>query len=219
VTACLHPAALPAAGKTAALQKGVTLERGGRPLAGEGMGFGVPVLRAGGTWYFPGTALTADISGPGKVVWRKTFELDRREVDSPDGHFLRFEPVASQGRIQVTYTVSPARITVVAAPLVLPADLQSLVLLNEASAAFDDFADPTQKLAGAAFGSYQPAGGGWARLRSAAEDLEWSLPPVAGARLVAEREHAAGIDFAGLEYEFGPDFTGATYSLEVMKAR
>lgn len=219
LVACLHPGTQPAAGKTAGLQKGLTLERAGSSLAGEGLGFGAPLLRAGGTWYFPGSAVTADISGPGQVVWRKTFELDRREVDTADGAFLGFEPVAGQARIQVTYTVSPGRVAVSAVPLALPADVQSVVLLNEESAAFDDFADPTQKLAGAAFGSYQPARGGWARLRSAAYDLEWSLRPVPGAQLMAEREHTPSIDFAGLEYQFGADFTGASYDLEVIKAR
>jgi hypothetical protein len=42
---------------------------------------------------------------------------------------------------------------------------------------------------------------------------------VPGASLVAERELASGIDFAGLEYEFGPGFTAADYTVQVMKAR
>ena len=51
------------------------------------------------------------------------------------------------------------------------------------------------------------------------DGLEWSQAPVPGARLVAEREHLGDIDFAGLQYEFGPDFQGAAYTLEVQPAR
>jgi len=61
--------------------------------------------------------------------------------------------------------------------------------------------------------------GAYARLRSGAYGLEWSQAPVPGARLVAEREHVGDIDFAGLQYEFGPDFQGAAYTLEVRPAR
>ncbi|MEP7105275.1 MAG: hypothetical protein ABI838_05475, partial [Chloroflexota bacterium] len=218
VLACLHPDAA-GSGKTAALQRGLTLEGRGRQLAGEGMGFGVPVLKAGGAWYFPGTAVTVDVSGPTEVVWRKTFDLDRREVDAADGRFLRFEPVPAQGRIAVTYTLTPGQLTVVATALSLPPGLEQVVLLNEQSAAFDDFADATQKRTGAAFGSDLPVAGDWARLRSTAAGLEWGVHPVPGAQLVAERERGAGLDFAGLEYEFGPDFHGTGYQVEVIPAR
>ncbi|HEX6349521.1 MAG TPA: glycosyltransferase [Candidatus Dormibacteraeota bacterium] len=220
VAACLHPDAQPAAGKTASLQKGLILERGSMSLAGEGMGFGAPVIEVGGTWYFPGSADTADISAGGQIVWRKIFQLDRREVDTADGHFQGFEAVPSQGAIQVTYTVSAGSVQVSAVALRLPDGVQAVNLLNEQSAAFDDLADGRgQKRIGAAFGSYQTTGGAYARLRSAAYDLEWAQNPVAGAGLVAEREHRGDIDFAGLEYQFGGNFTGATYTVEVQQAR
>lgn len=220
VAACLHPEAQPATGKTAHLQKGLALERGGSSLAGEGLGFGVPLIEVGGAWYFPGSADTVDISSGGQAVWRKVFQLDRREVDSLDGHFLRFEPVASVAAIAVTYTVKDGDIQISAVPLRLPAGVQAVTLLNEQSAAFDDLADGGgQKRMGVAFGSYQPTAGAYARLRSGAYGLEWSQAPVPGARLVAEREHVGDIDFAGLQYEFGPDFQGAAYTLEVRPAR
>jgi hypothetical protein len=220
VAVCLHPDAQPAAGKTAPLQKGLVLERQNSSLAGGGMGFGVPLIEVGGTWYFPGTADALDVSAGGQVVWRKIFQLDRREVDSPDGRFLRFEAVPSQGAIQVTYTVSGGSIRISAVPLRLPAGMQAVTLLNEQSAAFDDLADGGgQQRIGAALGSYQLTTGAYARLRSAGYGLEWSQPPLAGARLVAEREHTGNIDFAGLEYEFGAGFNGASYTLEVQPAR
>ncbi|HEY8642176.1 MAG TPA: glycosyltransferase [Candidatus Dormibacteraeota bacterium] len=220
VAACLRPEAQPATGKTAPLQKGLTLERGSTTLAGGGMGFGVPLVEVDGAWYFPGSAVTLDVSASDQVVWRKVFQLDRREVDSADGHFLRFEAVPGQASIEVTYRVSAGQVAISARALELAPGLQRVVMLNEQSAAFDDLADGSgQKLRGSHFGSYQPTSGAYARLRSAAYGLEWAQNPVPGASLVAERELASGIDFAGLEYEFGPGFTAADYTVQVMKAR
>jgi len=224
VMACLRPEARgfagAATGKTAPLQKGLTLERGSHTMAAGGMGFGVPLVEVDGAWYFPGSAVTLDVSGSDQVVWRKVFQLDRREVDSADGRFLRFEAVPSRASIEVTYRVSAGQVEISARALELAPNTQSVVLLNEQSAAFDDLADGSgQTLRGAGFGSYQPTSGAYARLRSSAYGLEWSQNPVPGARLVAERELGNGIDFAGLEYEFGPGFTAADYTVQVMNAR
>jgi len=224
VAVCLRPEARgfagPATGKTAPLQKGLTLERGSHTMAGGGMGFGVPLVEVDGAWYFPGSAVTLDVSGSDQVVWRKVFQLDRREVDSADGRYLRFEAVPSRASIEVTYRVRAGQVEISARALELAPNTQSVVLLNEQSAAFDDLADGSgQTLRGAGFGSYQPTSGAYARLRSSAYGLEWSQNPVPGARLVAERELGNGIDFAGLEYEFGPGFTAADYTVQVMNAR
>ncbi len=219
LVACLRPTAQPAAGKTAPLQKGLTFEENGAQLAGGGMGFGVPLVRVGSTWYYPGSALTLDASTRDQEIWKKTFQLDRREVDTA-GRFAGFEAVPSVGRVEVTYRISQGHVAISARALELATGVAEVVLLNEQSAQFSDFADPTQKLIGPAFGSWQPAAGDWARLRSESLGLEWSLPALPGVQMVAERElRPPEIDFAGLEYRFGPGFTGADYQVEVMKAR
>jgi hypothetical protein len=94
-------------------------------------------------------------------------------------------------------------------------------VLNEQSSAFDDFAaagEPT--LVGDAFGSWVPATGRWARLRSASLGLEWSLDALPGAALHGGRERVApDFDWAGLDYVFPAPFTGASYRINVQEAR
>jgi hypothetical protein len=102
----------------------------------------------------------------------------------------------------------------------LDPDLQELVILNEQSGRFDDYADAAGTRIGAAFGSWQPASGGWARLRSESLDLEWSQPALPGAVLVGAHEVIPpGIDFSGLEYVFTAGLEQADYEIQIRRAR
>ena len=216
VLADLNPADEPAVGKSAGLAKGLRLETmNGKPVTGEGLGFGAPLARYSDGDYFSGTATTTDLSRPGATTWVKVFELDRVGVDSD----RRFLPAPSRGRVVVTYRVASGRIDISVAADLQPG-FQQLVIFNEQSAAFDDFADPTQTRLGGAIGSWRPVEGGWGRFRSGLLDMEWSQPALAGADLHAGREvRAPDIDFSGLEYVFGPGFQGADYQVAVSKAR
>src|SRR5207248_2391632 len=75
-------------------------------------------------------------------------------------------------------------------------------ILNEQSAAFDDFAAAGQPaLVGPAFGNWAPVSGSWARLRSGTLGVEWSASQVPGATLYAGREKVApDFDWAVLDY-------------------
>lgn len=204
----------PAEGKTAPLAKGAYLVSAGRSLAGEGMGFGVPIVRYAAGWWFPGSATTTDISGPDGPAWERVFRLD--ETGGDGGRFIK---TASRGSIAVIYQVVPDGLRITVKPLQLaPGALQTAVL-NEESAAFDDFADPGRTLIGGAFGPVVPSAGPWARLRSGRLGVEWSQPALAGARLEGGRELGGYLDWAGLEYQFGPDFTGTTYIVHIQEAR
>lgn len=213
----LDPLRQPGQGKTAGLQKGLVLETSAGGLAGEGMGFGVPIVQYPDGWVYSATASTVDLSADGSAGWVKVFELDLIGGDAAHGY--RFVPIPSRGRIAVTYTVSDGALTVSARAVGLQPGYGQVALLNEQSSAFDDFADPTQTLAGGAFGRWQDARGGWARLRSASLGLEFSVPGLPGAQLHAGREKAGNLDWAGLDYLFVGDFTEADYRIEVRPAR
>jgi hypothetical protein len=204
----------PPEGKTAALAKGAYLLAGGRPLAGEGMGFGVPIVRYADGWWFPGHATTEDLSGGGTISWRKTFVLD-----TTGGDRGRFRAGAPRARIAVTYTVVPGGLRIQVQPQRLAPGALEVEVLNEESAAFDDFADPTRTLLRSAFGPWIETNGPWARLRSGTAGVEWSQPAIPGARLHGGRESAGYLDWAGLDYDFGPHFTGAGYTLHIQEAR
>ena len=205
-------------GKTALLAKGVSLSVGSTNAAGEGMGFGVPIVRYPDGWVYSRTVSTLDISSNGKVIWRRVFELDEIGGDAP--HNYAFVPIQSRGRIEVTYTVDGSAITIAVRPLNLVAGYTQVAILNEQSAAFNDFADSSHTLVGAAFGSWVPVQGEWARLRSASLGVEWSVPAIAGAQLFAGRELAApSFNWAGLDYVFTGLFAGATYQINVREAR
>jgi hypothetical protein len=208
---------MPRTGKTAALQKGVVLEtRDGKPVAGEGVGFGVPVVRYPDGDYFSGTATVADLSTPGTATWVKVFELDRLGVDSDRS----FRPVASRGRVSVTYRVSDGKLDVRVSAAEVAPGYEQVVMLNEQSGRFDDFADAGQTRIGGGIGSWRPVQGSWGRFRSSALDMEWSLPALPGADFRAAREiRGPDIDFSGLEYVFGPGFDGASYKVSISKAR
>jgi hypothetical protein len=61
--------------------------------------------------------------------------------------------------------------------------------------------------------------GSWARLRSGALGVEWSLSHVAGARLYAGRElERPDFDWAGLDYIFPSTFDGTAYRINLQEA-
>jgi cellulose synthase/poly-beta-1,6-N-acetylglucosamine synthase-like glycosyltransferase len=213
----INPALQPHVGKTAGLAKGLVLETSNGSLAGEGMGFGVPLVRYPEGDYFSGSATVVDISTPDHPGWIKTFELDRLGVDSDRG----FVPVPSRGRVEVTYLPGVGTIDIKVTAADLKAGFQQVVLLNEQSSRFDDFADATQTRVGSEIGPWQPVEGDWGRFRSRSAGLEWSLPRLAAAdgTFAAREMRNPDIDFSGIEYVFGPGFTGVEYRLTVSKAR
>jgi hypothetical protein len=95
-----------------------------------------------------------------------------------------------------------------------------LGILNEQSAAFDNFADQNQTLIGPEFGRWIPVNGTWARLRSATFGVEWSVPAIPGAHLNGGRELSPpGFDWAGLDYLFDAPPAAVTYQITVQAAR
>ena len=213
----LDPSRAPAQGKTADLVKGLVLEGPGGTEAGEGMGFGVPLLRYPDGDYFSGDAVTTDLSTPGHPAWMRSFQLDRLGADQ-DRTFL---PAPSRGRVDVTYRLSGGRVEVSVVAARLAPGYSQLVILNEETSRFDDFADGSRTLVGPAVGSWTPVAGGWGRFRSAALGVEWALdrPPGAAGMYAARELLPPGIDFSGIEYVFGPGFQAADYTVLVQKAR
>jgi hypothetical protein len=217
---CVDPGDQPRDGKTAPLEKGPVLESQSDEFAGGGLGFGVPLAHFADGWVYSGTAVTTDLSSGGRVEWRKTYSLDRLEVDGTDGRFLEFRSIPARGAVEVDYRLEGGRLRVSATATGLRG-FDQLVLANEESAAFDDFADPTGTRLGPAFGAWMPVTGSWARLRSGADGVEWMQRPLPGAGLFAGRESdpGRGIDWAGLDYVFGPDFQAAGYDVNIGRAR
>jgi hypothetical protein len=182
------------------------------------MGFGVPIVRYPDGWVYSRTASTLDLSSNGRAIWRRVYELD--EIGGDAQHNYAFVPIASRGRIEVTYTVDGGVITIAVRPLSLESGYTQVGILNEESQAFNDFADSSRTLIGAAFGSWVPVQGDWARLRSASLGVEWSAPAIPGAQLFAGREVSApSLAWAGLDYLFPGQFTGTTYQINVQEAR
>ncbi len=217
VAACINGTA--GAGKTAPLAKGVVLEVAGRDISGEGMGFGVPIVHYPDGWVYSRTATTIDVSMPTATIWRRTFSLD--EIGGDAAHEYAFVPIESRGAIEVTYTVGGSGISVAVRVVQFAPGYTEVGILNEQSAAFNDFAaknSPT--LVDRSFGNWVPVGGGWARLQSKSLGVQWSLPSIPGGQLHGGRELVApDFDWAGLDYIFGPAFTGATYFIRVQEAR
>lgn len=207
-------------GKTAPLARGVTLTVGSRSAAGEGMGFGVPIVRYPDGWVYARTETTQDLSTPVNAVWTRTFQLD--EIGGDSAHSYQFVPIATRGAIQVTYTVDSTGVSISVKPLWLAPGYTQVGILNEESAQFDDFAaaDQRQPLVGSAFPNWVQTNGPWARLRSGSLQVEWSMPSLPGATLFAGRELVTpGFDWAGLDYMFPASFDGATYHITVQEAR
>jgi hypothetical protein len=216
VSAVISP--MPARGKTAPLAKGLTLHVGAADIAGEGMGFGAPIVHYPDGWVYSRTATTQDISTTTAAVWRRTFTLD--EIGGDALHGYAFAPTTSRGAIEVTYTVSASGIAVAVRVLNLAPGYTEVGVLNEQGAAFDDFADPGHTYLGRDFGAWVPASGDYARLRSGSLGVEWSVPPLPNAQLHAGRELVSpDFDWAGLDYIFSAPFTGASYHINVQGAR
>jgi hypothetical protein len=208
----------PSQGKTAPLAKGLTLKVARSNVAGEGMGFGVPIVRYDDGWVYSRSSTTVDLSTPGTAVWKKTFQLD--EIGGDAAHNYSFAPIASRGAIEVTYTVDATGVSVSVRTIWLAPGVRQVGILNEQSAAFDDFADQTRTMIGQQFPIWVSVEGGWARLRSASLGVEWSVPVIAGAELHAGRElKAPDFDWAGLDYLFPSPFLGTDYHINVQEAR
>ena len=58
---------VPARGKTAPLEKGLVISRGGLDLAGEGMGIGLPIARYADGWHY---ASSASVAVPLSSNWK-----------------------------------------------------------------------------------------------------------------------------------------------------
>jgi hypothetical protein len=217
VSACIEGA--PGVGKTALLAKGVAIEVAGTDVSGEGMGFGVPIVRYSDGWVYSRTAATADVSTGTNATWTRTFQLD--EIGGDAAHNYSFVPIASRGEVVVTYTIDATGVSIAVRPVRLAPGYSQVGILNEQSAAFDNFAaEGSPTYIGAAFGSWIAVDGGWARLRSAGLGVEWSVPALRGAVLHGGRElNLPGFDWAGLDYIFPASFTGANYHITVQEAR
>jgi cellulose synthase/poly-beta-1,6-N-acetylglucosamine synthase-like glycosyltransferase len=213
--------AWPARTKTAPLAKGPVLMAGGRDAAGGGMGFGVPIARFGDGWWFPGAGSPLQLTPQGDG-WIRTYELDEHETDDAGGHFAGFDAGPSRGEVQVTYRLSrDGSLAVQVRVLHMAAGVQQVVLLNEESSAFDDYADPSVTRRGAAIGSRTAVNGDYARFRSGSLGVEWEVPaPPRSVGFFAEREARGDtIDFSGLEWEFGPDLSSVDYTISIRRAR
>jgi len=212
--------AWPARTKTAPLAKGPVLVVNGRDVAGGGMGLGVPIVRFADGWWFPGPESALDMTPEGDG-WTRTYDLDMRESDDPAGHFLGFDAGPSRGQVRVTYRLRPGGLSIEVRVLRLAAGVQQVVLLNEESSRFDDYADSSATRLGAAIGSRTAVAGDYARFRSSALGVEWAVPaPPRPAGFFAERESSGdAIDFSGLEWEFGPDFSSVDYTISIRRAR
>ncbi len=205
-------------GKTAPLAKGVILRVAGSDVAGEGMGFGVPIVRYEDGWVYSRTSTTVDLSTANAAVWKRTFLLD--EIGGDAARDYSFVPITSRGTIEVTYTADSAGVSIVVRPVWLAPGFTQVGILNEQSAAFDDFADTTHSLIGSRFPNWVQVEGSWGRLRSASLGVEWSAPSLPGAQLHAGRERiGTDFDWAGLDYLFPSTFAGAAYQLKIQEAR
>jgi cellulose synthase/poly-beta-1,6-N-acetylglucosamine synthase-like glycosyltransferase len=209
----------PGEGKTAPLAKGIVLDIAGNHVAGEGMGFGVPIVHYPDGWVYSRTATTVDISTVTSTVWKRTYQLD--EIGGDAAHNYSFVPTASRGTIEVTYTVDATGVAVNVHVVRLDPGYIEIGILNEQSAAFNDFAaDGSPTLLNGQFGNWEPVTGAWARLQSRNLGVQWSVPSVTGAQLHGGREHnPPDFNWAGLDYLFPSSFTGASYHINVQEAR
>ncbi len=200
-------------GKTAPLAKGMTM---GQAATGEGMGFGVPIVHYRDGWVYSHTSSTVAIDA---TTWKRTFQLD--EIGGDAAHRYTFQPIASRGAIEVTYTLDGTGVAIRVHRLWSEPGYSEVGILNEQSADFTDFAaDAQPTLTNAAFGNWFPVTGRWARLRSGSLGVEWSVPAITGAQLYAGRELAPpDFDWAGLDYMFPSSFDGATYHINIKEAQ
>jgi hypothetical protein len=214
LTAVISPMA--AQGKTAVLAKGVALTVAGVDITGEGMGFGLPMVHYPDGWVYSRSTSTIDLSTGDLTIWKRIFYLDEIGVDATRS----YQPIASRGQIEVTYTVDSTGVLVEMRVLDLAPGFTELGVLNELSAAFDDLAYQNHKFVGPAFGRWIPVSGTWARLRSAKFGVEWSVPAVPGGQLHGGRElFPPDFDWAGLDYLFDTPPATVTFHINVQEAR
>ena len=154
----------------------------------------------------------------------KTTNLTADQLDEIGGdaaHDYAFVPIASRGAVEVTYTVDSTGVAVNVHVSRLEPGYSEIGILNEQSAAFNDFAtagSPT--LLNAQFGSWEPVTGAWARLQSSSLGVQWSVPSISGAQLHGGRELSPpDFNWAGLDYLFPSSFAGADYHINVQEAR
>lgn len=206
----------PQQGRTSALKKGLTM---GDASTGEGMGFGVPIVEFADGWVYSRTVADANLSTATTMRWRRTFELDM--IGGDHAHAYRFVPIASRGQVEVTYALDANGVSIVVRPLWLTPGFTQVAILNEQSAVFDNFAaDHQSTLTGKQFLPWTPVTGTWARLRSEALGVEWSVPSIPGASLYAGRELSLpDLNWSGLDYIFSAPFAGAAYHINVQEAR
>ncbi len=183
------------------------------------MGFGVPIVHYPDGWVYSRTATTVDLSTPSNAIWKRTFQLN--EIGGDAAHKYEFMPTTSRGLVEVTYTVDSRGITIAVHAVRLDPGYTEVGILNEQSAAFNDFAaEGSETLIDGAFGNWIPVNGGWARLQSKSLGVQFSLPSIPNAQLHAGRELIApDFDWAGVDYDFGPSFSGTTYVITVQAAR
>ena len=199
-----------AKGKTAPLAKGMTM---GAAATGEGMGFGVPIVRYSDGWVYSRTSSTVQTS---PTSWTRTFQLD--EIGGDAARRYQFQSIPSRGAIEVTYALDATGVAINVRVVSLAPGWSEIAILNEQSAAFDDLAADGQPAI--SLGNWVPVSGAWARLRSPSVGIEWSVPSLDGAQLFAGRELAGpDFDWAGLDYVFGPTFAGAGYHINIQEAQ
>jgi hypothetical protein len=214
VEAVISP--MPATGKTAPLAKGLALRVSGLNAAGEGMGFGVPMVHYSDGWVYSRTTTTMNISTATNTAWKRTFVLDEIGVDAAHG----YRPIASRGRVEVIYTLDSTGVSIHMRVLQLAPGYMEMGILNEQSASFSDFADQGRTLIGPAFGRWVAVDGAWARLRSAQLGVEWSVPAITGAALHGGRElFPPDFDWAGLDYMFEVPPSAVAYHINIQAAR
>ena len=205
-------------GRSTPLAKGLALRARGVDITGEGMGFGAPIVGYRDGWVYSRTVSSEDMSSPTRVIWKQTFALD--EMGGDAAHAYAFVPIASRGTIEVTYGIDAAGVSVFVRVVDLAPGYLQVGILNEQSAAFDDFAEPGGTFTGPAFERWMTAAGNYARLRSGTIGVEWSVTPLPGSQLHAGRELAPpDFNWAGLDYAFPAPFTGTSYFINVGVAK
>jgi Glycosyltransferase like family 2 len=216
VSAVISP--MPAKGKTAPLAKGVALRVSGIDVSGEGMGFGVPIVHYPDGWVYSRTATTVDLSTATTAIWRRTFALD--EIGGDAVRNYAFVPIISRGSIEVTYTIDSNGVSISVHVLNLASGYTEVGILNEQSAAFNNFAaDHSPTLINGMFGAWVPVVGTWARLQSASLGVQWSVPAIQGAQLHGGRELVQpNFNWSGLDYMFPGPFKGTSYRINVQEA-
>ncbi|HSS93996.1 MAG TPA: glycosyltransferase [Candidatus Dormibacteraeota bacterium] len=210
----------PGEGKTSPLAKGLVLEIAGRGVAGEGMGFGVPIVQYTDGWVYSRTVSTRDLSTGTSTVWQRTYSMD--EMGGDKAHGYQFVPIASRGEVVVTYRIDATGISVSVHVARLAAGYSEVHILNEESAGFNDLAaDGSPTLLDGDISRWQALGGAWARLQSTTLGVQWSVPMVSGAQLFGGRELVSpDLNWAGLDYSIaGEAFRDMTYTIKVQPAR